>query len=83
MSNKNVIIAQSGGPTTVINNTLRGIIETCKMFPNKCSKIYGGYHGIEGILKEELINISAQSNEEIQLLRTTPASGSIGTCRYK
>ncbi len=83
MSNKNVIIAQSGGPTTVINNTLRGIIETCKMFPNKFSKIYGGYHGIEGILKEELINISAQSNEEIQLLRTTPASGSIGTCRYK
>jgi 6-phosphofructokinase len=83
MPNKNVIIAQSGGPTAVINNTLRGIIETCKMFPDKFGNIYGGYHGVEGILKEELINISAQSDDEIQLLRTTPASGSIGTCRYK
>ncbi|MBQ7257399.1 MAG: diphosphate--fructose-6-phosphate 1-phosphotransferase, partial [Abditibacteriota bacterium] len=42
-----------------------------------------GYHGIEGVLKEELINISAQEDEEISLLRTTPAAGSIGTCRYK
>ena len=83
MSNKNVIIAQSGGPTAVINNTLRGIIKTCKMFPDKFGKIYGGYHGIEGILKEKLINISAQNYDEIQLLRTIPASGPIGTCRYK
>jgi len=82
-SNKNVVIAQSGGPSPVINNSLRGIIETCKMFPDKFDKIYGGFHGIEGILKEELIDISAQDEEEISLLRTTPAAGSIGTCRYK
>ncbi|MHB9010914.1 MAG: diphosphate--fructose-6-phosphate 1-phosphotransferase [Ignavibacteriaceae bacterium] len=82
-SNKNVVIAQSGGPSPVINNSLRGIIETCKMFPDKFDKIYGGFHGIEGILKEELIDISAQNEEEISLLRTTPAAGSIGTCRYK
>ena len=81
--NKNVVIAQSGGPSPVINNSLRGIIETCKMFPDKFDKIYGGFHGIEGILKEELIDISAQDEEEISLLRTTPAAGSIGTCRYK
>ncbi len=81
--NKNVVIAQSGGPSPVINNSLRGIIETCKMFPDKFDKIYGGWHGIEGILKEELIDISVQREEEISLLRTTPAAGSIGTCRYK
>ena len=81
--NKNVVIAQSGGPSPVINNSLRGIIETSKMFPDKFDKIYGGFHGIEGILKEELIDISAQDEEEISLLRTTPAAGSIGTCRYK
>jgi len=81
--NKNVIIAQSGGPSPVINNTLRGIIETCKMFPDKFEKIYGGWHGIEGVLKEELLDLSAQQEEEISLLRTTPAAGSIGTCRYK
>ncbi len=81
--NKNVIVAQSGGPSSVINNSLRGIIETCKMFPDKFGKIYAGYHGIEGVLKEELLDLSVQTVEEISLLRTTPAAGSIGTCRYK
>ncbi len=52
--NKNVVIAQSGGPSPVINNSLRGIIETCKMFPDKFDKIYGGFHGIEGVLKERV-----------------------------
>jgi ATP-dependent phosphofructokinase / diphosphate-dependent phosphofructokinase len=80
---KNVIIAQSGGPSSVINNTLRGIIETCKYFPDKFGTIYGGWHGIEGVLKEELLNLSEQPEEEVALLRTTPAAGSIGTCRYK
>jgi len=80
---KNVIIAQSGGPSSVINNTLRGIIETCKYFPDKFGTIYGGWHGIEGVLKEELLNLSEQPEQEISLLRTTPAAGSIGTCRYK
>ncbi len=81
--NKNVIVAQSGGPSPVINNTLRGIIEACKMFPDKFGKVYGGWHGIEGVLKEELLDLTAQSEEEISLLRVTPAAGSIGTCRYK
>jgi 6-phosphofructokinase 1 len=80
---KNVIIAQSGGPSSVINNTLRGIIETCKYFPDRFGTLYGGWHGIEGVLKEELLNLSAQPEQEISLLRTTPAAGSIGTCRYK
>jgi len=67
---KNVIIAQSGGPSSVINNTLRGIIETCKYFPDKFGTIYGGWHGIEGVLKEELLNLSEQPEQEISLLRT-------------
>ncbi len=80
---KNVVVAQSGGPSPVINNSLRGIIETCKRFPQTFGTIYGGWHGIEGVLYEELIDLSAQEEEEIALLRTTPAAGSIGTCRYK
>jgi 6-phosphofructokinase len=81
--NKNVIVAQSGGPTPVINNSLRGVIETCKKMPDKFGKIYAGFHGIEGVLKEELLDISAQDEKEIELLKNTPAAGSIGTCRYK
>ncbi|MBZ5544884.1 MAG: diphosphate--fructose-6-phosphate 1-phosphotransferase [Acidobacteriia bacterium] len=80
---QNVIVAQSGGPTPVINNTLRGILETCQEMPDKFGVVYAGYHGIEGVLKEELLNLSAQPAEEIALLSVTPAAGSIGTCRYK
>jgi ATP-dependent phosphofructokinase / diphosphate-dependent phosphofructokinase len=80
---KNVVVAQSGGPTAVINSTLRGIIEMCKSMPDQFGAIYGGWHGVEGVLREELIDLSAQSDEEIALLSNTPAAGSIGTCRYK
>jgi 6-phosphofructokinase len=83
MKPRNVIIAQSGGPSPVINNSLRGIVEACKLFPGVFAEIYAGWHGIEGVLKEELLNLSAQLPEEISLLRITPAAGSIGTCRYK
>jgi len=81
--NKNVIVAQSGGPSPVINNSLRGVIETCRMCPDSFGTVYGGRHGIEGVLREELLDLSAQSEEEVQYLRTTPSAGSIGTCRYK
>jgi ATP-dependent phosphofructokinase / diphosphate-dependent phosphofructokinase len=83
MKPHNVIIAQSGGPSPVINNSLRGIVESCKLFPDVFANIYAGWHGIEGVLKEELLDLSAQDPEEISLLRITPAAGSIGTCRYK
>lgn len=80
---KNVIVAQSGGPTAVINNTLRGILDMCQAMPDRFGTVYAGYHGIEGVLKEELLDLSAQPAEEIKLLAATPAAGSIGTCRYK
>ena len=80
---KNVIVAQSGGPSPVINNSLRGVIDACQADQATFGKIYGGWHGIEGVLKEELLDISAQNPEEIKLLETTPAAGAIGTCRYK
>ena len=80
---RNVIVAQSGGPSPVINSSLRGVIETCRLFPGTFGKVYAGWHGIEGVLKEELLDLSAQDKEEIALLRYTPAAGSIGTCRYK
>ncbi|MCX6993917.1 MAG: diphosphate--fructose-6-phosphate 1-phosphotransferase [Kiritimatiellaeota bacterium] len=80
---KNVIVAQSGGPSPVINNSLRGVLDACMEQPAEFGKIYGGWHGIEGVLKEELLDLSAQAAKEIALLATTPAAGAIGTCRYK
>ncbi len=80
---KNVVVAQSGGPSPVINNSVRGVVETCLDSPKTFGAVYGAWHGIEGVLKEDLLDLSAQPPEEIALLRTTPAAGAVGTCRYK
>src|SRR6266566_4507660 len=79
---RNMVVAQSGGPSPVINNSLRGIIDAAREL-SEIGTVYGARHGIEGVLKEELLDLSAQPSEEIALLRFTPAAGSIGTCRYK
>ncbi|MFA7183780.1 MAG: 6-phosphofructokinase, partial [Victivallales bacterium] len=79
---KNLLIAQSGGPSPVINSSLRGVVEAAREF-EQIGTVYAGWHGIEGVLKEELIDMSAQDHDEIALLRNTPAAGAIGTCRYK
>lgn len=79
---RNMVVAQSGGPSPVINNSLRGIVEAARDL-SAIGTVYGARHGVEGVLQEELIDLTAQSPEEIALLRFTPAAGSIGTCRYK
>ena len=81
-SAKNLVVAQSGGPSPVINSTLRGIVETAHEL-SEIGTVYAAQHGIEGVLKEQLLDLSAQTPEEVSLLRYTPAAGSIGTCRYK
>ncbi|MDA3926310.1 MAG: diphosphate--fructose-6-phosphate 1-phosphotransferase [Kiritimatiellae bacterium] len=80
---KNVLVAQSGGPSAVINNSIRGVIDACRDYPDMFGNVYGAWHGIEGVLKEELLDITAQDDKEIRLLASTPAAGAIGTCRYK
>ena len=80
---RNVVIAQSGGPTSVINASLVGVLTECQAHPNEFGRIYAAKHGIEGLLRERLLDLNAQDHEELQLLRTTPAAGAIGTCRYK
>lgn len=79
---KNVVIAQSGGPTSVINNSVKGAIDEL-ILSKKIDKICGAKMGILGVLKEELIDISAQEPHQIALLAETPSAGTIGSCRYK
>lgn len=81
MSGKNIFYAQSGGPTAVINASACGLIETArKLMPE--AKVFAGKNGIIGALKDELIDTSLESDEQIALLRHTPASA-FGSCRYK
>ncbi|MBN1590015.1 MAG: diphosphate--fructose-6-phosphate 1-phosphotransferase [Pirellulales bacterium] len=79
---RNLVVAQSGGPTPVINSSLLGVIEAARD-SDRIGTVYGARHGIEGVLKEELLDLSAQAADETALLRFTPSAGSIGTCRYK
>lgn len=80
---RNALVAQSGGPSPVINASLQGVIDACRAYPDKIHTLYAAWHGIEGVLLEELIDLYAQPTEEIRRLKYTPASGAIGTCRYK
>ena len=79
---KNVIIGQSGGPTAVINSSLAGVYKAaCSL---GADKVYGMKYGIEGLLKEELVelNILLDDRLSIELLKRTPSSY-LGSCRYK
>jgi ATP-dependent phosphofructokinase / diphosphate-dependent phosphofructokinase len=77
----NLLVAQSGGPTSVINSSLAGVIHEAGR--HDCiEEIYGGANGILGILNEELIDINDEKQRSIDGLRFTPAAA-LGTCRYK
>ncbi len=80
---RNAIVAQSGGPSPVINASLQGVIDACRDCPSEINALYAAWRGVEGILLEELIDCYAQPAEELARLRLTPAAGAIGTCRYK
>lgn len=77
----NLLVAQSGGPTSVINASLAGVVSEAGK--NFCiEEIYGGLNGIYGILREELIDFNEETNHAIEGLKYTPAAA-LGTCRYK
>ena len=81
MSGKNILYAQSGGVTAVINASACGVIETARNY-QELGTVYAGRNGIIGALREELIDTSLESHETIAALRHTPA-GAFGSCRYK
>jgi 6-phosphofructokinase 1 len=77
----NLLVAQSGGPTAVINASLAGVIHEAGRHEG-IEEIYGGANGILGILNEDLIDINDEKARTIGGLRYTPAAA-LGTCRYR
>ena len=77
----NALVAQSGGPTAVINSSLCGVIEGCLKSAD-IELVYGAHNGILGVLTEDLFDITRESPEVIKGLRRTPAAAA-GSCRYK
>ena len=79
---KNVIVGQSGGPTSVINASLLGVYKTAK--DRGADKIYGMVHGIKGLLDKDIVDLSVRIKNDLDmdLLKRTPSSF-LGSCRYK
>ncbi|HLP71567.1 MAG TPA: 6-phosphofructokinase [Bacteroidales bacterium] len=81
MSKGNALIGQSGGPTSVINSSLSGVIEAAQS-SKSIGDIYGMHYGIEGLMKEWLYDLGKQSKKVIEGLRRTPSSA-LGSSRHK
>ena len=77
----NCLVAQSGGPTAVINASVCGVVQEA-FRSGEIDRVYGALHGISGILNEELICFNDEPAEEIELMRVTPAAA-LGSCRFK
>jgi 6-phosphofructokinase 1 len=77
----NALIGQSGGPTAVINASLVGVVEAAKK-AKTIGKVYGMRFGIEGVLGDLLLDLSAESAANLKALRTTPSSA-LGSSRHK
>lgn len=77
----NCLVAQSGGPTSVINATIAGIVKANQLDP-VYDRVIGGLHGVEGILAEMFVDLTDMTDYENKVLRQTPSSA-LGSCRYK
>jgi len=77
----NAIVGQSGGPTAVINASLAGVVEAARKIP-QIKNVYGMKYGIEGFMKEDIIDLGNQSEEIIEGLKYTPSSA-LGSTRHK
>ena len=82
MSIGNLLYAQSGGVTAVINATACGVIETARRHKKKIGKVFAARNGIIGVLREELYDTSHETAAAIRGLRVTPG-GAFGSCRFK
>ena len=77
----NVLVGQSGGPTSVINASVAGII--AEALNHECiEEIYGALNGVLGILQEDLVDLASESQQQIRALKHTPGAA-LGTCRFK
>ena len=81
MSKGNVLVGQSGGPTSVINSSLAGVVDAA-MKTSGVGRVFGMRFGIEGVLGDYLIDLGSESPQVLSGLRSTPGSA-LGSSRLK
>jgi 6-phosphofructokinase 1 len=77
----NLLVGQSGGPSAVVNSSLCGVIQEA-MRHEEIEGVYGARNGVEGLLKEHLVDLRREKPSTIEGLRRTPTMA-LGSCRYK
>jgi 6-phosphofructokinase 1 len=76
-----VLVAQGGGPTAVINQSMAGVVLEARKFRN-VERVYGAYHGVSGIIGEEFLDLTQETSHNIEMVACTPASA-LGSTRDK
>ena len=75
------LVAQGGGPTAVINQSLAGVVLEARRFSN-IEAVYGACHGVAGILKENLVDLGQETTQQLELVAATSGSA-LGSTRDK
>ena len=81
MKNANLLYAQSGGVTAVINAPAASVIGAARARRDGVGKVFGARHGILGVLAEDLVDTAALSDADLERLSHTPG-GTFGSCRF-
>lgn len=76
-----VVIAQGGGPTAVINQSLVGAVIECRKFPG-IDRVWGAVHGVSGIVKEAFVDLTEATTQNLELIAQTPCAA-LGSTRDK
>ncbi len=74
----NVLIAQGGGPTAVINQSLVGAVLESRKFP-EVNRVYGALHGVRGIIEEDFIDLTQATTHNLERVASTPSSALLST----
>ena len=74
----NALVAQGGGPTAVINQSMVGVVLEARKF-SQVEKIYGALHGVSGIINEELIDLTQETTNNLERIAKTPSSALFST----
>ncbi len=81
MSSGKILVAQGGGPTAVINQSLAGVVLEARRFRN-VTRIYGALHGVRGIINEDFVDLTQETSHNLELVAATPSSA-LGSTRDK
>jgi 6-phosphofructokinase len=81
MSSGKILVAQGGGPTAVINQTMVGVALEARRFRN-VTRVYGALHGVRGIVNEDFVDLTQETSHNLELVAATPSSA-LGSTRDK